>query len=202
MAGKLWTQEEINYLKFNYEDCYKVSDLNLDRSEKSIYLKAMQLCLKKKFNLGNQNLLEFGKAHRFPKGNIPHNKGTIGLMKPNKTSFKKGDIPVNIKYNGDPYFYKRKSKNEKTWLIQPLGTNKRQSYSKYLWELHNGVIQKNCIIKNINFSDTIPPVIEDLRMISRGENMDANSIHRYPPELKKTFKLIKKLNNLTNTNKK
>jgi hypothetical protein len=200
MAGKIWTNKELTYLYENYEDCYKVSDLNLDRSEKSIYLKAMHLGLKKKFNLGNLNLVEYGKAHRFPKGNIPHNKGTIGLMKPNKTSFNKGHIPANIKHNGEPYFYERKAKNEKTWLIQPTGTNKRRSYAKYLWEFHNGELKDGYIVKNINFSDTKAPTINDLRLISRSENMDANSIHRYPPELKKTFKLIKKLNHFTNTN--
>ena|SRR3990167_6976863 len=37
----------------------------------------------------NQNSLK-NLTYRFPKGTIPWNKGTKGVMKPNETSFKKG----------------------------------------------------------------------------------------------------------------
>ena len=36
-----------------------------------------------------------GRDGRFSKGSVPFNKGTKGLMKPNKTSFKKGHVPPN-----------------------------------------------------------------------------------------------------------
>ncbi len=195
MSGKPWTKEELEIIQAKYEGCKDLSELNLDRSEKSIYQKANQLGLKRKINSGQENI----KNCQFKKGHIPFNKGTKGFMKPNKTSFKKGDIPVNVKYNGGPYFYSRKDRNEMCWYIQPSGSGKRRSYAKYLWELHNGPIPRGHIIKNINISETIPPTIDDLRLLTRGENMDANSIHRYSPEMKKAFKLIKKIDKLTKT---
>ena len=77
---------------------------------------------------------------RFKKYSIPVNKGTKGLSRPNRTSFKEGNIPHNVCQIGDEviksdgYVYvkvdnKPKVKMQVNWI-------KKQ---RKIWEEHNGM---------------------------------------------------------------
>lgn len=75
---------------------------------------------------------------RIKKGNIPYYKGTKGLMKPNKTSFKKGQLPPNTAKVGDEraimgYLYVKvkdepKAKMNVNWVPK----------HHLIWEEYNG----------------------------------------------------------------
>ena len=90
-----WSDEEKEFLK---EICF-------GRSYKEI-VKMMND--KFKYQFTNEQIkgairrygLTTGRTGRFEKGYIPANKGTKGIMKTNKTSFKKGHTPKNHKKVG------------------------------------------------------------------------------------------------------
>ncbi len=197
MAGVRWTKKQVEKLKELYPICYKVEDLIgiFERSERSIYHKAHELGLKRNSNIGNENLVLYGEKNRFKKGQTPWNKNTKGICIGGKeTQFKKGHIPKNTKHFGKPYLVERNNRAEKFWVIQELGSNKRLVYSRYLWEKEKGKIPKGHLVYYLNgVNEMTPPTIKDFGLISRSENMDRNTIHRYSPELKKSIRLVKKL---------
>lgn len=89
MAHK-YTQEQRDFIKKNYKG---ISSLDLSirfNEEFGTNLTKDQLRWYKK-----NHKLPNGLNAKFKKGNKPYNKGTKGIAKPNKTSFKKGNIPPN-----------------------------------------------------------------------------------------------------------
>jgi hypothetical protein len=146
----------------------------LGRSESSIHNKCHKLQLKKGFNLGV-----------YKKGNVPFNKGTKGLMKVNKTSFKKGSIPHNTVHFGKPYLHIRKRRNgytERVWMIQV--DKRRRAYLAYLCEL-NGIDLTNKVPrfkKEYDFSNV--PTLDNFIIISRSKQMTENSFLKYPEEVR------------------
>lgn len=194
-----WSKEQLDLLLELYPNCNKVDDLVtiIDRDWNSIYAKANSIKLKRNLNSGNLNLKVYGEKFRFPKNHEPWNKGVKGLQIGGKeTQFKKGSIPLNTKFFGKPYLVKRERNNqiEKFWVIQELGFNKRQVYSRYLWRQEFGEIPKGYIVFYKNgVNDLIPPTIKDLGLMSMSDNMNRNTIQRFPDEIKKTIRVIKKL---------
>lgn len=89
MAHK-YTQEQRDFIKKSYKG---ISSLEL----------ALRFNEEFGTNLTKDQLRWYKKNHKLPngldakfkKGNKPYNKGTKGISKPNKTSFKKGNIPPN-----------------------------------------------------------------------------------------------------------
>lgn len=85
-----WTDEEKEYLK----------RITPGKHHREI-LELMNQKFEYKFNLmqikGAINRYKFktGFTGRYEKGNVPFNKNTKGLTGPNKTSFKKGQKPIN-----------------------------------------------------------------------------------------------------------
>lgn len=102
------------------------------------------------------------------KGNIPWNKNTKGLVKPNITSFKKGHKPVNYRKIGEErinvYGYVEvKTKEPTKWELK----------HRVLYRNYNGSIPKNHIVifadgNRLNFSK------DNLVAISRNENLILN----------------------------
>lgn len=131
-------------------------------------------------------------ATQFRKGLTPANKGK--KMDPEvkervkHTFFKKGHKPHNYQPVGteritaDGYI-EVKIKDPRTWAQK----------HRLIWEKHNGKIQKGF---NVQFRDGNRQnlALENLYLISRNEQMNQNSIHRYPTELKKAIRLNHKLN--------
>jgi hypothetical protein len=202
MKRKLFTLQEINFLKSNYSDknTQWIAD-QLNRPISSIYNKAASIGLKKsaeylnspecgRLKKGNQ----VGKKSQFKKGQKPFNKGQKqtdymspeAIVKTIATRFNKGNTPHNTKYDGyesviGGYVYVRISKGVKV-LKQRM-----------LWEKVNGSIPKN---GNIIFKDGNPLNFDmnNLDLLTHSELMTLNSIHRYPEEVKKSIRLISKLN--------
>ncbi|MGL5569105.1 MAG: HNH endonuclease signature motif containing protein, partial [Cetobacterium sp.] len=105
--------------------------------------------------------LNTGFTGRFEKGKIPFNKGTKGLMKPNKTSFKKGDIPKNYRSIGSERITK-----DGYIEVKVADPNKWELKQRLVWESHNGKIKKgNAIL----FADgnKLNTNIDNLRLVSR-----------------------------------
>lgn len=112
----------------------------------------------------NHNLSS-GLTGRFPKGNIPHNKGTKGKCAPGceKTWFPKGHIPANYKPIGSERLSKRGYVEIKT-----RDANRWEPKHRFIYAREYGVIPKNHIVvfldqnKN-NFH------IDNLKLVSKSE---------------------------------
>jgi hypothetical protein len=114
----------------------------------------------------------------FAKGHIPFNKGTIGLTKRNKTSFKKGNIPAN--YMGSmkicedgiyvidrtkSYSYIRNGKKIFAYHYEQLA---RKKYRE-----HFGDFPKEMIIFHKD-KDVFNNEIDNLELITRAELLKRN----------------------------
>jgi hypothetical protein len=198
MAGKVWTKEELRTLIDLYPNT-KSCDLAdiLGRTVKSVYSQANVLGLKKSVEFLKSeasgritNQSDLAKKARFKKGNTPWNKGRKGLQIGGiETRFKKGNLPHNTKGDGiisiredegRPYQYIRISKGK--WKL----------LHNVIWEEKNGSIPPGYIVV---FKDKNPLncSIDNLELITRSENMERNTFHRFPPELKFAIKTLKKL---------
>ena len=132
-----------------------------------------------------------GRKCCFKKGHMPFNKGK--KMTPeiyeiaSRTFFKKGNIPANHKPIGSERITKDGCIEVKT---KESGRWERKH--RVVWEKENGPIPAGC---NIQFKDGNPQNIDitNLYMISRSNQITLNTIHRYPANLKKSIRLIRKL---------
>jgi hypothetical protein len=134
-----------------------------------------------------KRLIEYGKQSRFQPGHTTWNKGTKGYMGANTTSFKKGQKPHNTKQVGDT-----RIDNKDGFLLVKVADRKWIRKEIIIWEEVHGKIPKGSILRVIN------PLlnkydINNLMLISKGENMKLNAIHKYPEELKKTIRALTKL---------
>lgn len=201
MMRNRWTDKDVEKLKNLYPDnrsseVARILCCGLSR----VYNKAFKLGLKKTveyLNSDNSGRLSGrdtrGLSARFKKGHIPANKGkkwTDYLTEESikgclTTTFKNGNIPHNTKRDSDitirndegrKYKYIRLSKRE--WL--PLHV--------YLWEKENGKVPRGMIVV---FKDrnSMNCELSNLEMITREENINRYSFHRYPADLK--FAIIK-----------
>ncbi len=135
-----------------------------------------------------------GAAYRFKPGHVPANKGVKGWQaggRSAETQFKQGRRPHTWKPIGtvlpDAYGYLRKKMTDtgyppRDWVGVHI----------LLWqEAHGPVPPGHCLRFKDGNKQNIR--LENLEVVSRGENMRRNSIHRYPPELKKTIRAAGKL---------
>lgn len=189
MKKRLWTLEEIEYLKTHYAKTH-ISELTkqLDFSDRSIYSKAFLLGLKKdpEFLLKqNQELVkkleEKGKAYRFKKGEAPMNKGKKmeeymspeAIKRTQKTRFKKGNKPDNTKPIGSLSIIKE-TKSEKGYVYLKLADSNWMLYHRWLWEKHYGPIKKGSVIY-FKDGNSLNCVLENLGLKSRKENLNDNT---------------------------
>lgn len=145
-------------------------------------------------------LREAGAAFRFPKGNVPANKG---LRRPgyapgrmSETQFKKGEslnrMPIGSTRLVAGYLYRKVSDIPhvswtRNWTIE----------HRLLWEKANGSVPPGhaLIFKNGDRSDIR---LGNLQLITRRELMARNSVHNLPLELAYTIQLIGALNRQIN----
>jgi len=137
---------------------------------------------------------KFKTQSQFTKGHATFNKGKKmkdyvsheAMARISKTQFKKGQIPHNTKYDG----FERISKDG--YIEIRVSRGKYQLKHRVVWESVNGAIPKNMILvfKDGNKKNI---VLENLELITRQQNMDRNTIHRYPKELKHVIKLSRKI---------
>jgi hypothetical protein len=194
MNGTPWSNEQIKLLVKHYPCCIKAEDLveTIGRPLESIYYKANKIGLKRHNNIGNNNLPLVGKTFQFKKGQKPWNTGLKGVCTGGKrTQFKKGNKPWNTRYDGatrvsvDGYIEQRVS--ERNWQLK----------HRLVWIEAYGEIPPKMIVK-FKDGNKLNCSIENLYISTRQENMKQNTIHQYPDELKKSIKLLNKLNRSIN----
>lgn len=146
--------------------------------------------------------LNTGRTGRFPKGNIPVNKGThpptVGRM--GETQFKKGHLPHNTK----PLGYERISKDGyiEIKINENPDKNKGEKFFKakhhIVWEKVNGKIPKGYIVIFLD-GNPLNCAIENLALISRAEHLQMirRNLRSDIPEFTKTGVLIAKASILT-----
>ena len=204
MNGRAWHAGEDGRLRALYPDfSTKKTARILGRSLFSVYGRAWNLGLKKsaaylaspaanRLRRGDN----VGAAYRFKPGHVPFNKGLKGWSAGGRsvtTRFKKGQSSPRWKHitigstrvSKDGYLQKKMSETgypPRDWVgVHILLWQEAQ------WPIPPGhcVCFKDGNKRNIR--------LENLELVSRAENMRRNTIHRYPPELKKTIRLAGKL---------
>ena len=190
-----WTEGEMRILRELYPHT-RTDELCiiLNRSASSIYGQAYAHRIKKTqefinylLSLEADRLRKSGAATRYKKGNDTWNKGKKGFMGANATSFKKGQKPHNTKEVGstridgkDKFLLVKVA--DKVWIRKEI----------LIWEEVYGKVPKGCVVR-VKDARQNKYDINNLMLISRGQNMKLNTMHRYPEELKKTMRALQKL---------
>lgn len=134
--------------------------------------------------------IKSGRTGHFPKGQLPWNTGTVGVIKANSGTFKKGKQPVNHKpvgserLNVDGYI-EVKTEEPSIWKLK----------HRVIWEESNGPIP---IGHKIVFhdGDKLNCCIENLRILSNAELGLCNrayKIGKQPTEIRDSIMLISKI---------
>lgn len=180
----IYTAEHLNFLKDN---C-KLSRITLTElfnkkfSTNQSISSIANICKRHRF-------LRDKKDWRFNIGNIPHNKGTKGISKPNSGSFKRGNQPHNTQPIGSECIVK--DGYIKIKIAEP---NKWIFKHRLIWEREKGPIPDGYCV---SFLDCNPQNcdISNLILISKSENLIFNKsgFSYYPVELTQTLRIISKL---------
>jgi hypothetical protein len=139
-----------------------------------------------------------GMAHRYPKGHVPANKGLrrpgwhAGRMR--ETQFKKGQFPINkdpefyvigaLRVNSDGYIDMRVSFER--------GAMGWKALHRILWEDEHGPIPRSHCLR-FRDGDKLNVCLENLVLLSRGENALLNSIHNLPKPLVEVIQVLGQL---------
>jgi len=200
---RFWSDDERKILSEMFADNYTETICKiLNRSYRSVCSQATLMGLKKseafmKRELERQadRLRIVGVKSRYQKGRKPENKGKPMpkevYEKVKRTMFKKGHEPHNTNYDG----HERLSKDG--YIEIRIRKGRYVLKHRHVWEQANGKVPKGYIVVFKN-RDPKNIVLENLELISREENMQRNTIHRFPTELKSTIRLVKKLKRTIN----
>lgn len=120
-----------------------------------------------------------GKDARFKKGHTPWNKGKTGYMGPNKTSFKKGNVPPQQNPEGTVTRHERKRNGRieitHTINIDWKGNRKvSNNYKWYLWEVANQQDRPDGKVIYLKNQDPDDLRLSNFEVISRGELVRRN----------------------------
>jgi len=196
---KRFTAAEDDYIKAHYleQTLTQIGDV-FNRPFGSIHGRIIRLGLVVPAEIIQQRRIDglklgWGNTEtRFKKGHVTWNKGMKGLhIGGGETQFKKGNQPYNTKYNGAVSI--RKDKSGPAYKYMRLDKCKWVLLQRHIWEQSKGPIPEGYIVK---FADgnSMNCDIANLYLSTRAQNMDSNNIRRYPAELKKSIKLLSKLN--------
>lgn len=163
-------------------------------SEGSVSIQAFDLRLFKSEDFHRRKR----EAGMFKKGDTPPNKGKKwgefmspqGQENSRKTTFKKGNIPPNHRQVGS-----ERITRDGYIEIKIQEPNVFKFKHRVIWEEHNGPTPRGY---NIQFRDKNPLncSIDNLYMISRSEQMNENTIMRYPESLRTAIKRVSKIERL------
>lgn len=209
MKGRAWTDAEDAELRRLYPH-YATDALC------RVFRRGMSALHKRARKLGLQKSEEFlasehagrlngtqGHEYRFPKGNVPANKGTRrpgyapGRMA--ATQFRKGTrphnwVPVGTENADADGYIKRKIRDD-----APPGMSRFNWRYVHLltWEQVHGPVPRGYNVAFVN-GDRSDVRIENLELISDAEKMRRNTIHRLPPELVEVCQARGRIKRLTN----
>lgn len=194
MKRHYYTEEERNYLKQHYPHVQSsIIAEKLGVSVKSIWNQANAMGLKKTkecvAKMGREKMADPnhpGRKHQFKKGIQVWNKGKKGWCAPGceRTWFKKGHEPHNTNFDGhtriskDGYLEVRVKKGEYKLL------------HRVVWEQEHGPVpESHCIV----FKDNNPMNvrINNLKIITRADNMRRNSFINFPPQVRELIQVKK-----------
>ena len=188
-----WTLEETELLieYYPHKSTKAVSEI-IGKSVAQCYAKAFALQIHKTPEFLSTEMSGRRQAGNigtyFPKGHEPWNKGMKGIaFGGHETRFKKGSVPPNHKEVGserideDGYTYIKIAEHTR-WVLK----------HRHIYEQHHGKLEPHMIVtfrdKNIsNFS------IENLEAITKVENMQRNTITKYPQPIQSAVKTLNKL---------
>jgi hypothetical protein len=134
------------------------------------------------------------EASRFALGTSPPNKGKKMpeeiKNRIKHTFFKKGNLPKNTKHDG--YISVRKDSKGRYYAYIRISKGKFELLHRHLWIQENGAIPKgmNVAFKNGNSLDCR---LENLEVITKGENMMRNSIINLPEDLREVILVLNQL---------
>jgi len=202
MGGILWTYQELMQLRKRYpNELTATIAASLGRSLRATYSQAKIMGLRKTADWIKQNSRESVMANpekykkgQFKKGAKPWNDG-ISVRLSQKSKFKKGDLPHNTLHDGAISIRKDTTGRSYKYIRKSLG--KWSLLQRDVWEKAHGIIPKKMIVA-FKDGDSLNCDLINLELITRKENMDRNTIHRFPPELKTTIRSLKKLRTLIN----
>jgi len=189
---RLFTDEQIEYLKNNYPGRSVAELRELFNAEFNTCMTWQQI----KTAVHNRGIIS-GLTGCFEKGHKPWNKGTNGLTGANKTSFKKGNVPANLK----PVGSERICSKDGYILVKVAERNPHTGFPTrykhkqvHVWEQMNGSVPDGMVVmlRDGNKQNIDP---ENLILISRAELLRLNK-HDYKNasvELKPIVLMLAKL---------
>lgn len=185
---RFWTEVEDRFLRIYYPngDTSRIAAV-LGRTERSVWQRARILGLLK----SSEFLAEIGrrcaeseasKARRFPKGNVPFNKGKRewqfrsreGREKCALTQFKVGQVP----HNAHPVGYECMRSDGYVYIKTPEG--KMAAKHIHVWQQHNGPVPGGSIVTFVD-GDHSNCNIDNLQLMDRSEAIRL-MISRQSPE--------------------
>lgn len=209
-AGRrVWTAKDDAQLRALYPDL-PTADVakRLERTTHAINARADKLGLHKsaaylaspaacRLRRGDQ----VGKAHRYPNGHVPANKGlrrpgySVGRGRMQETQFKKGQRsgvavklwkPIGTERISKDGYLERKVNND-----LPLQARWRAVHL-IVWEASNGPLPKSHAVcfKNRDKTDIR---LENLELITRRELMARNTVHNLPKPITSAIQLLGQL---------
>ena len=138
--------------------------------------------------------IKSGRTGHYEKGSAPFNKGTVGLMKPNSGTFKKGHVPATIK----PLGSERICSRDGFILVKIAERNPHTGCAtRYkhkhiiVWEKHNGPVPEGKVVAFID-GDKMNCSPDNLMLISRAVllYLNRNGYKDIQDELKPTLRAL------------
>jgi hypothetical protein len=198
------TLNEIIRQRFPHERTQSIAD-DLGFTYSQVANRAFSMGLKKTLEFkksessGRYNLIEGGKKFRFVPGHAPHNKGVKMpdevYNKVKRTMFKKGIKPHNTQPVGTINL--RLDKNNRVYAYIKIRDSYWRLIHRVIWEQHHGPIPSKHIV-TFKDGNALNWDISNLECISMKQNINNNTIQRYPEELQQVMKLTAKLNRKIN----
>lgn len=146
-----------------------------------------------------ETMERFKLESRIQPGATPPNKGKKwndfmspeAQAKSRQTTFKKGNLPPNTKYDG-ALSVRTDLDAGRAYIHIRLAKAKWQMLHVYTWEQTNGAVPEGHIIV-FKDGDNTNVVLENLECITLADNMRRNTIHRLPDDIKSTIRLTMRL---------
>lgn len=193
--NRQWTDEQLAVLVRMYPDhtCEAIA-ASVGRSRPSVYAKAKALGLKKSAAFyasersGRGNLKTAGSQTRFQSGQVSWNKGQSFQAggRSAETRFAKGSKP----HNTTPIGHERICDGYLQRKVADTGCTRRdyRPVHHLVWIAAGNQIPPGhvLIFRDRNRQNI---TLENLELITRSENAQRNSIHRYPPEVRDLMRL-------------
>lgn len=185
---RIWTDEKLEAIRALYatttnEELAKIFGV----SESSIGAAGFKYNMVK-----SEEHIKRCKKGKFPKGHKTWNTGMKGLKieGSEKGWFKKGRLPHNTKHDGCESV--RTDSEGRQYLMVRQRLREWAFKHVLVWEEANGKLPDGMVIRHIN-GDSLDNRLENLKAISRAENMLQNSILQYPEELQKDIRALGQL---------